>query len=399
MFAYDKLPRELREAIPLRSANTEEVVFANGSSISVGTSLRGSSVQILHVSELGSIAAHYPDRAMEIVSGSFQTVGVGNEIFVESTAEGQEGVFWNLCDDAMRRKARGEVVGPLDFSFHFYGWTQAKEYRIDSEGVAIPDHLTRYFRTLGEKSAIELTDDQKAWYARKEAILGPKIKQEYPATPTEAFEQAIEGAYYAEQMLLADREHRIRDISYDPLLEVEVAWDIGVGDYTAMWFYQRDGKDIRFINFYQECQKTLPHFAGVLKDLTATYGYRYSRNVWPHDGNNTDWSVTETRKKTAEKLGFAPITIIQRQGLDEGIEVARNKFSRCYFDQTKCAEGIKALRQYRRDWNDRLGIWSTSARHDGNSHAADAFRYFALAPEPAPKHIYDDPVYPDHGPV
>ena len=51
--------------------------------------------------------------------------------------------------------------------------------------------------------------------------------------------------------------------------------------------------------------------------------------------------------------------------------------ARCWFDHTKCKDGLDALRQYRWDANDR-GDLKNKPVHDWTSHSADAFRYFAV---------------------
>jgi hypothetical protein len=53
-------------------------------------------------------------------------------------------------------------------------------------------------------------------------------------------------------------------------------------------------------------------------------------------------------------------------------------FPRCYFDSEKTARGLECLRQYRREWDEKLKVFRTRPLHDWTSHAADAFRYLAM---------------------
>jgi hypothetical protein len=83
-----------------------------------------------------------------------------------------------------------------------------------------------------------------------------------------------------------------------------------------------------------------------------------------------------TRQASARKLGINFIPA-QRTGVIEGIDAARNLLPRCWFDQTKCEKGIKALENYKKEWNERTGTWNSQPRHDQYSHGADAFRTLA----------------------
>ena len=92
-FAYDNLPDFIKSNITATIDSARELVFNNGSSIRVGTSMRSSTLQYLHISEFGKICAKYPEKATEVITGSLNTVAAGQYVFIESTAEGREGYF------------------------------------------------------------------------------------------------------------------------------------------------------------------------------------------------------------------------------------------------------------------------------------------------------------------
>ena len=119
-YPYQQLPLALRRAIPAVGDSARELAFANGSSLRVGTSLRSGTFQYLHVSEHGKICARYPDKAAEIRAGALNTVHPGQTIFIESTAEGRDGDFFEFCTNARNRAAEGAVLTALDFRFHFF---------------------------------------------------------------------------------------------------------------------------------------------------------------------------------------------------------------------------------------------------------------------------------------
>src|SRR5690606_3243701 len=143
-----------------------------------------------------------PDKAREIVTGALNTVEAGQFMVIESTAEGQEGAFYRMCQDARELAAAGKPLSALDWKFHFFPWWKNPAYSLEPAGIVIPDELARYFERL-EAVGIVLTPGQKAWYARKEKTLDGDMRREYPSTPDEAFEQALEGAYFAQQIAAA----------------------------------------------------------------------------------------------------------------------------------------------------------------------------------------------------
>lgn len=71
-------------------------------------------------------------------------------------------------------------------------------------------------------------------------------------------------------------------------------------------------------------------------------------------------------------------TIAPDLGINEGIDAARNMLPRCWFDEEKCMKGINSLDNYKKEWNDRHGCWSSQALHNFASHGADAFRMLAV---------------------
>jgi hypothetical protein len=371
-YPYDHLPDGLRERNAAKQDSARELVFANGSSLRVGTSLRSGTFQYLHVSEFGKIGAKYPDKAKEIVTGSFNTVATGNLIFVESTAEGQGGEFYDMCQRAQELSRQGRELTPLDFKFHFFPWWQEKGYTLNPASVVVTADQGRYFSKLADLG-IALTDGQKAWYSAMVELQKDDMKREYPSTPEEAFEAAIEGAYFGSQMARLDAMGRIGRVPHDPAMGVETWWDLGRNDSTAIWFVQRDNREFRVIDYYENNGEGLAHYAGVLRDKRDQRDFSYSEHYAPHDAEVHELSTNKTRTETMKGHGVK-WTVVPRHELLDGIEAVRNALPLCSFDAEHCAEGIKHLRQYRKEWDDARGVFRDQPRHDAASHGADAFR-------------------------
>src|SRR5215211_8451323 len=119
-FPYSRLDEGLRAACPAMQDSADTLSFGNNSSMRVATSMRSGTLQYLHVSEFGKICAQAPDKAREIVTGALNTVEAGQFVVIESTAEGQEGPFYEMTQRARLRGVTGETLTPLDYRFHFF---------------------------------------------------------------------------------------------------------------------------------------------------------------------------------------------------------------------------------------------------------------------------------------
>ena len=359
-------------------------VFTNGSSIGVSTGYRGGTLQSLHVSEFGKICKKYPDKAQEIVTGAFNAVGKSGTITIESTAEGKSGYFYSYCMDAKKLLDQGREPAGMEFKFHFFPWWKDSEYSLpDGE---IPLRLAEYFDELEAKHGITLTDGQKRWYAAKEKTQGDDMKREYPSTPEESFAQAIEGAYYARQFSAIYAEKRIGKMPINDA-PVNTAWDLGVGDSTAIWFWQEIGDKIHVIDYYENSGEGMRHYFKVLRDKAKTNGWSYGIHYAPHDMSHKEFGGDAKSRAQIAREGLEidgeiysiDFVVLKIMGVDEGIELARGVLPRCCFDEEKTADGVKCLESYRKEWDVRLGCWKDQPLHDWASHGADAFRYLAMA--------------------
>lgn len=128
-FAVDSMHPDLKACIGVKQDSARQLVFKNNSLIRVDTTMRGETLSGLLVSEFGRIASHYPAKANEIMTGSLQTISKNAEVCIESTAEGCDGPFWEMCQRAI---ARGnDDLTELDFKFHFFPWYTESTYTID----------------------------------------------------------------------------------------------------------------------------------------------------------------------------------------------------------------------------------------------------------------------------
>lgn len=373
-YPYDQLPDGIKNANQAAEDSAKKLSFTNNSSLRVGTSLRSGTFQYLHISEYGKICAKYPEKAKEIRTGALNTVQAGQKIFIESTAEGTEGDFHDKCMDGQEAQRRGTKLTPLDMKFFFFPWWKHPEYVLDSDGVETPAEFKKYFDEL-EIKGIVLTPDQRAWYMKKaKQQTTDDMYREYPSTPEEAFLASVEGAYYATQFNKIEERNRITNVPHDEALKVEVWFDLGIADTMSLWFVQRAGKAYHVIDYYANSGEGLKHYTDVLDERKKTEGYAYSDIVWPHDGNHRVLDEEGRKKSTImEGLGYTP-EIVERGDIGDGIEAVRVMLPNCWFDAEKCSEGLKGLKNYRKEWDETKSCFKPKPLHNWASHPADAFR-------------------------
>jgi hypothetical protein len=294
-------------------------------------------------------------------------------ITIESTAEGQEGRFFEMAQTARSTPPRSRK----DWKFHFSPWWGEEAYRLPPSFEVITTEDAEYFDSLDREHGIKLTPDQKAWYITTLREQGGDMKREYPSTPDEAFEQAIEGAYFSTQLAHADRHGLIGRFPYDPRYPVNTFWDLGRNDLLTIWLHQRVGQRNRFIGYYENSGEHVSFYAKWLDEWKRQYEAQWGDHFWPHDGDRQDLFLENGRLAEAERHGLRPRIVARPQAKMDAIDAARAAFASCDFDEATCSVGIRRLRHYRKDWDEQRGVWRDRPYHDENSHGADSFMTFA----------------------
>lgn len=381
-FPYDNMSSGLRDAIPLKKDTGSQLVFANDSEITVGTSMRSGTLQLLHVSEFGKICRKHPEKAEEIVTGAFNAVHEGHRIYIESTAEGRSGHFYEICKKSQDNKRAGIALTKLDFKFHFYPWHEKPSYAINPDEVMIIAEYRDYFKKLEDEQGIKLTARQQAWYVKKASVMGEKMKQEFPSYPEEAFEQAIIGSYYGSILAKMRTQGRISKVPHVASMPVNTFWDLGRNDCTAIWLHQYVGGEHRFIGYYENNGEDLAHYYRYLDELRVGKDYIFGRHYLPHDANNKNLEHNQSRVERLEELGMdsRSIEVVGRiENINDGIEMVRKALPACWIDAVECDKGIVCLEEYQKKWDERQSCFKDYPLHNHASNGADAFRQFAQA--------------------
>ncbi len=237
---------------------------------------------------------------------------------------------------------------------------------------------------LGQTFKTAQVDDQ--WFvqvlkASETGILDPdelaNLKammpdNEYQQEMECSFDAAITGAYFAKELTDADAQGRITTVPHDPMLKTHTAWDLGISDSMTIWFFQVLGREIRVIDYYEASGYGLDHYVKVLQSK----GYLYGKHYGPHDIKVRELGTGKSRWEVAKSLGVT-FDVVKQMDVTDGINAARMTIPRMWFDRSKTATGVDALRQYREKIDEKRQV-SMGPLHDWTSHAADAFRYLCI---------------------
>jgi hypothetical protein len=208
-----------------------------------------------------------------------------------------------------------------------------------------------------------------------DALRAEMSDDEYAREMETSFEAAIDGSYYAKALNDASEQKRIGRVPYDPATEVHAAWDLGIGDSTAIWLAQFVGREIRLIDYIESSGVGLDYYAKALRERP----YTYAPLILPHDAQARELGTGKSRTEMLESLGFRT-RIASKLSVEDGIETVRRMLPRCWIDEDKCAEGLRAIRDYREKVDPKRRV-SLGPLHDWTSHSADALRYLMVAYE------------------
>jgi phage terminase large subunit len=198
----------------------------------------------------------------------------------------------------------------------------------------------------------------------KRTLTPEQYAQEYECS----FNAAILGAYYGREMELAEADDRITKVPHDRAADTYASWDLGIGDSTAIWIFQVVGKEWHWIRYYENSSQRLDHYVDWVKSLPFTV----HKHFLPHDAEARELQTGNSRIEFLESRQFN-CEVVPRHNVDDRINAARVKFNRFYFDEKGCGAGIKVLRMYRAEYDDKHKTLKPRPLHDWASHGADAF--------------------------
>lgn len=283
----------------------------------------------------------------------------------------------------MRPSVWGEVIRPMLADrggwATFIGTPKGRNefFQIHQRALESPDW---YAATL-KASDTKLLPQSELEDARRD-MTPEQYEQEFECS----FEAAIVGAYFGKEIAEAERDGRITEVPYDSAVPVHTGWDLGIGDSTAIWFFQVVGNEVHYIDHYEAHGQKLDHYLGVL----SSKPYRYGLDFLPHDAKARELIAGRSRVEHLAKSG-RPVRVLPQTKIEDGINAGRLAIPRSWFDREKCADGLEALRQYRAEFDEKLRAFKDKPKKDWATHSADAFKYSAMGY----RIMVDDPPAPN----
>jgi phage terminase large subunit len=205
--------------------------------------------------------------------------------------------------------------------------------------------------------------------AAKREMGEDKYAQEFECS----FNAAVEGAYYATLLNDLEEKKRMVEIERDELTRTFSAWDLGVSDSTAIWICQAVNQELRIMDFVENHGVGLDWYVNWIKENK----WHTADHILPHDVEVRELGTGRSRKEMLQEAGLS-ITVAPRLQVADGIQAVRRILPRCWFNVPKVKQGLDALRNYRREYDEKRNVYFDKPLHNWASHASDAFRYLAI---------------------
>ncbi len=220
-------------------------------------------------------------------------------------------------------------------------------------------------------SETHLLDEKELWAAKKE-MGDDKYNQEFECS----FNAAVEGSYYGKLINDLEEKGRMCHIDRDDLCQTYVAWDLGMGDSTALWVCQATGQEKRIMDYVENHGQGLDWYVNWLKENN----WHKAEQLLPHDVEVRELGTGKSRLEMLREAGL-DVRVLPRLSVDDGIQAVRRMLPTCWFNMPQVKQGLDCLRNYRREYDEKRNVFYDKPLHDWASHGSDAFRYLALGME------------------
>jgi len=250
-------------------------------------------------------------------------------------------------------------IGTPKGSNHFKG---LRDYALDDDN---PNWDLREYKA----SQTKLIPEDELRDAKK-AMGDNKYEQEFEIS----FDAPIVGSYYGEIIKDLDSKNHIRDIESENMTQKWTGWDLGMSDSTSIWVAELVGGEVRIMDYYENGGQSLDHYVGWLKE----HGYEDYNHILPHDVMVRELGTGKSRHELLTDAGLK-IEVAKKMSVEDGIQAVRATLPTTWFKNTSNVnKGLECLRNYRREFNEKLNVYNNKPLHDWSSHAADAFRYLCI---------------------
>jgi len=202
------------------------------------------------------------------------------------------------------------------------------------------------------------------------------IQQEYYCS----YDIGVLGSYYSDEMTKANAEDRVTKLPFYNDKEIDMAFDLGINDMFTIWFYQKNGQMVNFINYYEANNKKLDYYFAYIKEYIEGMKGKTGTIYLPHDAKKRELITGRTIEDDFKKeFGKHKVKTVEIGEIRMGIQAVRKVLPRCLFDAEGCKQGLRCLENYHREYDQVKKVFINVPYHDWASHGADSFRCFAMS--------------------
>ena len=337
---------------------------------------------------LADLVRKYNLKDWQVLDKELRNLKTGSEIHFKGlhnnaqTIKSYEGVDWCWVEEAQSVSA--ESINTLIPTIRKEGSQIIWTYNPLTEHDPVKELVEDRYKDRGNAYILHINSDAV------EDLLSPEIIEERETMRQDNPElfahiwlgeplTAKTGTVFGNQLARAEIDGRIGSVPYDASAGVYTAIDLGIGDSTAIWWFQLVGQEIHFIDHYESSGEELGHYISIIKNKP----YNYTTHYLPHDAKQRELQTGMTRVEFFENNGIHNIEVLRptnfQLGQDDINLIARPKFSRVWIDRQKCERGLKCLRAYHYEYDDKNKILKNKPEHDWSSHSSSAFIYALMA--------------------
>lgn len=337
---------------------------------------------------LTDLVRKYNLKDWQVLDKELRNLKTGSEIHFKGlhnnaqTIKSYEGVDWCWVEEAQSVSA--ESINTLIPTIRKEGSQIIWTYNPLTEHDPVKELVEDRYKDRGNAYVLHINSDAV------EDLLSPEIIEERETMRQDNPElfahiwlgeplTAKTGTVFGNQLARAEIDGRIGSVPYDASAGVYTAIDLGIGDSTAIWWFQLVGQEIHFIDHYESSGEELGYYISIIKNKP----YNYTTHYLPHDAKQRELQTGMTRVEFFENNGIHNIEVLRptnfQLGQDDINLIARPKFSRVWIDREKCERGLKCLRAYHYEYDDKNKILKNKPEHDWSSHSSSAFIYALMA--------------------